>query len=82
VQSIWWAHDDFNIVTSGMDGAIYEWTVKTFKRKRENVIKGCIYTCAIGLKNSRCFYGVGSDRKLRELDEMQVLKVQSCLTCS
>ncbi|KAH8948197.1 hypothetical protein BDL97_11G082700 [Sphagnum fallax] len=39
VQSIWWAHDDFNIVTSGMDGAIYEWTVKTFKRKRENVIK-------------------------------------------
>ncbi|CAK9258476.1 unnamed protein product [Sphagnum jensenii] len=75
VQSIWWAHDDFNIVTSGMDGAIYEWTVKTFKRKRENVIKGCIYTCVIGLKNSRCFYGVGSDRKLRELDEMQVLKI-------
>ena len=60
-----------------MDGAIYEWTLKTSKRSREHVIKGCMYTCVIGVPNSKCFLSTSTDRKLREMDELEVFKVLS-----
>lgn len=75
MRSIWWAYDDFSIVTAGLDGAIYEWDLKTCKRSREIVIKGCPQTCVICDKNSNVFLSTASDCKLRELDDGELLRV-------
>ncbi|KAL3688584.1 hypothetical protein R1sor_014893 [Riccia sorocarpa] len=74
VRSIWWSPDDTFMITAGIDGAIYEWQIRDLKRSRENVLKGCIYTSVIGLKDSKSFFAVGSDHKLKELDENSVFK--------
>lgn len=81
VRTIWWSSDDSTIVTAGVDGAIYEWRVKDYKRLRENVNKGTVYTSAIGMVDSKSFFAVGSDRKLKEVDENQVLKVDEVELC-
>ncbi|KAL2630593.1 hypothetical protein R1flu_015279 [Riccia fluitans] len=74
VRSIWWSPDDTSMITAGIDGAIYEWQLRDLKRSRENVLKGCIYTSVVGLKDSNTFFAVGSDHKLKELDENSVFK--------
>lgn len=78
VRSIAWSYDDNFILTSGIDGAIYEWEIKGLKRVRENVIKGCIYSSVVCVKDCKTFFGVGSDRKLKEMDDSIVLKVNFC----
>ncbi|XP_024523319.1 cilia- and flagella-associated protein 57 [Selaginella moellendorffii] len=80
VRSIWWSADDTTIVSAGADGALYEWRMKDFKRNRENVMKGCIYTSVTSVTGSRSFFAVGSDRKLKELDENQVFPSAIMLT--
>lgn len=75
-----WSHDDCFLLTAGMDGAIYEWELKSLKRSRENVIKGCQYSGVVTVKDSPTFFGVGSDRKLKELDDAIVIKVINSLT--
>ncbi len=55
--------------TAGLDGAVYEWKLKDFKREKENVLKGCNYTCVVSTPDSRNIYAVGSDKKLKEFDE-------------
>ena len=44
VRSVFWSPDDSRLTTAGMDGAIYEWRLRDFKRERETVHKGCSYT--------------------------------------
>jgi WD40 repeat protein len=75
VRSIWWSPDDAMVVTAGMDGAVYEWQLRDFKRERENVNKGCGYSCVAGATDSNSIFAVGSDKKLKELDDAQVIKV-------
>lgn len=60
-----------------MDGAIYEWDLKTFKRSREYVIKGCMQTSVIIANSSKLFLSTTSDCKLRELDDTEILRVES-----
>eukprot|EP00976_Prorocentrum_cordatum_P089284 1187664-Prorocentrum_minimum.AAC.4 len=55
-----------------MDGAVYEWTMKDFKRNKENVIKGCGYNCVLSTPDSHQILAVGSDRKLKEFEESPV----------
>ncbi|OAE23436.1 hypothetical protein AXG93_961s1350 [Marchantia polymorpha subsp. ruderalis] len=74
VRSIWWSPDDTSMLTAGIDGAIYEWQLRELKRSRENVMKGCVYTSVVGLKDSKSFFAVGSDHKLKELDENSTVK--------
>ena len=42
VKSVCWSADDSRIVTAGMDGAVYEWCMKEFKREKEHVLKGTL----------------------------------------
>ena len=65
VKSICWSPDDSRIITCGLDGAIYEWTIKDLKRISENVQKTCLYTCAICSEDGRAIYASGSDKKLK-----------------
>lgn len=75
VRSLAWSFDDSHLLTAGIDGAIYEWELKSLKRVRENVIKGCMYSGVVSVKDSQTFFGVGSDKKLKELDDAILLKV-------
>lgn len=52
-----------------MDGAVYEWRLSDFKRSKENVLKGCNYTCAVCTPDCRTLYAVGSDKKLKEMED-------------
>ena len=69
VRSVCWSADDTKIVSAGLDGAVYEWKLKDFKREKENVLKGCNYTCVVSTPDNRNIYAVGSDKKLKEFDE-------------
>ena len=39
VRSLAWLPDDTKLVSAGVDGAVYEWRLKDFKRTKENVLK-------------------------------------------
>lgn len=54
-----------------MDGAVYEWRVSDFKREKENVLKGCNYTSVLSTPDSKTIYAVGSDMKLKEMEDTQ-----------
>lgn len=72
VKSVCWSADDSRLVTAGLDGAIYEWTIKDLKRISENVQKTCLYTSAVCSEDGRAIYGVGSDKKLKEIVASEV----------
>mmetsp|Transcript_31019 Transcript_31019/g.42984 ORF Transcript_31019/g.42984 Transcript_31019/m.42984 type:complete len:1197 (+) Transcript_31019:119-3709(+) len=74
VRSIYWAPDDTKLVSAGMDGAVYEWKLKDFKRDKENVLKGCNYTCVVSTPDDHSIFAVGSDKKLKEFEDAQVSK--------
>ena len=74
VKSIFWTQDDSRIVSAGMDGAVYEWQLKDYRRISENVLKSCAYTCAVCTADARAIYAVGSDRKLKEISDSSVTK--------
>lgn len=71
VRSICWAADDTRLVSGGMDGAVYEWRLKDFKRERENVLKGVAFTSVLVTSDSRNIFATGTDKKLKELEEIQ-----------
>ncbi|KAL0032683.1 hypothetical protein WJX79_002789 [Trebouxia sp. C0005] len=70
VRSLAWLPDDTKLVSAGVDGAVYEWRLKDFKRSKENVLKGCSYSCVVDDSDSHALYVVGSDKKLKELEEV------------
>lgn len=41
MKSLAWLPDDTKLVSAGVDGAVYEWRLKDFKRSKENVLKAC-----------------------------------------
>ncbi|XRB08616.1 cilia- and flagella-associated protein 57 [Pycnococcus provasolii] len=69
VRSLHWSPDDTRLVSAGIDGAIYEWSLKDYKRESESVLKGCNYNCVSATADGRNVFAVGSDGKLKELDE-------------
>ncbi|PRP75547.1 WD repeat-containing protein 65 [Planoprotostelium fungivorum] len=72
VKSVFWSPDDLRLVTCGLDGAVYEWLLKDFKRISENVQKTCLYSSAVCLEDSHTIYATGSDKKLKELVDGEV----------
>eukprot|EP00762_Andalucia_godoyi_P001507 ANDGO_00191.mRNA.1 hypothetical protein len=43
VRSLVWGKDDSRLFSCGVDGAVYEWSVKDLRRDGENVVKTCQY---------------------------------------
>eukprot|EP00965_Chrysotila_dentata_P055400 1838140-Pleurochrysis_carterae.AAC.4 len=74
VKSIYWTADDSRLVSAGMDGAVYEWQLKDFKRVSENVLKSCAYSCAVCTTDARSIFAVGSDAKLKEISDSNIAK--------
>ena len=59
MRSVHWSPDDAHIVSAGMDGAVYEWRLKDFKREKENVLKGCNYTSVLSTPDCKTLYAAG-----------------------
>lgn len=74
VKQVLWSNDDTKLISCGMDGAVYEWDTITGRRTGEYVLKNCSYT-SVGLSvDARNIYAVGSDRKLKEISDSQILR--------
>ncbi|MDB9925025.1 hypothetical protein OAD67_02060 [bacterium] len=74
VTSVTWSLDDTKILSTGVDGAVYEWTPKEFQRNKENVHKGTEYFSVLGSLDGENAYAVGYDAVtktavLREFDD-------------
>ena len=74
VRSLSWSADDTTLTTSGMDGACYEWSLKDFKRVGESVLKSCNYTSAVCTPDGKISFAVGSDKKLKEICDSNIIK--------
>jgi WD40 repeat protein len=70
VRSVCWSADDTMLVSCGMDGAAYEWSLKDFKRVGESVLKSCNYTCA------------GTHFTCITSTKVRVLTRQGCAVCT
>ena len=46
MKSLAWLPDDTKLVSAGVDGAVYEWRLKDFKRSKEKVLKASL-CCAV-----------------------------------
>ena len=68
VRSLHWTADDTQIVSSGMDGAVYQWDLKENKREGEYVKKGCSYSTAVTDASGNAVFAAGSDKFLREME--------------
>jgi WD40 repeat protein len=65
VKAIHWMPSGCHLLSCGLDGAIYLWSLDGGKRIGEFVQKGTMYTSIVNTANS--ILVVGSDRSLREL---------------
>jgi len=62
------------LVSCGMDGAAYEWSLKDFKRVGESVLKSCNYTSAVCTPDGKTTFAVGTDKKIKEISESNIVK--------
>jgi len=73
VRSVAWTADDSTLVSTGMDGAVYEYNVLAEGRRSPNdfVLKGTSFSCVIvhtdPSSGGNTMYVVGTDRMLREV---------------
>ncbi|XP_076813301.1 cilia- and flagella-associated protein 57-like [Clavelina lepadiformis] len=74
VRSIAWSADDSKLISSGMDGAVYEWSAAQAKRVNEVVLKTCAYSGVTVSPNGKHTYAVGSDKSLKEITESQIMR--------
>ncbi|RKP18083.1 WD40 repeat-like protein, partial [Rozella allomycis CSF55] len=74
VRSVYFSSDDSRIISAGMDGAVYDWSMKDLKRDGENVLKSCSYTCAIASPDGHSLFAVGSDKMIKEIKDSQIVK--------
>jgi WD40 repeat protein len=87
VRSIAWTADDSTIVSTGMDGAVYEYNLLAEGRRSQTdfVLKGTMFSCVIvhtdPSTGSNTMYVVGNDKTLKEVSGGQCQNsVESQLT--
>ncbi|KAJ3190576.1 Cilia- and flagella-associated protein 57 [Irineochytrium annulatum] len=82
VRSLSWSPDDSKIVSAGMDGAIYDWSLRDLsgsngsgvKREGESILKSCSYTSAVATPDGKAIFAVGSDKTLKEIIDSQIAR--------
>lgn len=74
IRSIRWSADDTKLISSGVDGAVYEWSTSAAKRVNENVLKSCAYSSVTVSPNGRQTFAVGSDKTIKEITESTILR--------
>jgi len=66
VKSVCWSQDDFKMVSAGIDGAVYEWSLQGFARTEENVTRNVHYSCVVYNQAGNAAIGCGDDHKITE----------------
>ncbi|KAM8756594.1 cilia- and flagella-associated protein 57 [Acanthopagrus schlegelii] len=74
VRGIEWSLDDSRLVSCGMEGAVYEWNTQSGKRVSESVLNSCSYTDVAFSSDCKSILAVGTDLKLKEIQDCQVLR--------
>ncbi|XP_036955577.1 cilia- and flagella-associated protein 57 isoform X2 [Acanthopagrus latus] len=74
VRGIEWSLDDSRLVSCGMEGAVYEWNTQSGKRVSESVLNSCSYTDVAFSSDCKSIVAVGTDLKLKEIQDCQVLR--------
>jgi len=73
VKSVHWSPDDSRVITSGTEGAVYEWSLRDLsghagqgiRRETESILKTCSYSSATFSFDNKTIYAVGSDKTLK-----------------
>lgn len=73
VKSLYWSLDDTNIVSAGLDGAVYERKLGQTARTQELVQKGVKFSSALCTEDDK-IYAVGDDRMLKEIIDKNINK--------
>uniref|UniRef100_H2ZKC8 Cilia- and flagella-associated protein 57 n=1 Tax=Ciona savignyi TaxID=51511 RepID=H2ZKC8_CIOSA len=71
VRAIAWSADDNKLISTGMDGAVYEWSAAAAKRVNEVVLKSCAYSGVTVSPSGKHTYAVGSDKSIKEITDSQ-----------
>uniref|UniRef100_H2ZKC6 Cilia- and flagella-associated protein 57 n=1 Tax=Ciona savignyi TaxID=51511 RepID=H2ZKC6_CIOSA len=74
VRAIAWSADDNKLISTGMDGAVYEWSAAAAKRVNEVVLKSCAYSGVTVSPSGKHTYAVGSDKSIKEITDSQILR--------
>ena len=68
IKSLYWSHDDQQLLSGGLDGAVYQWDFKYLKREGEYVKKGCAYSSVVCNLAGDAMFAVGTDNVIREVE--------------
>lgn len=82
VRSLTWMADDTRLVSCGIDGAIYSWSITDlmepnqngYRRDGETITKACTYTSVVALPDGSAVYAVGTDKMFKELRDNQIAR--------
>ncbi|CAI9739343.1 ciliaflagella57-likeassociated and flagella-associated 57-like [Octopus vulgaris] len=74
VKTTAWFMDDNHLLSCGLDGAVYDWELKTGKRIGQCVLKSCAYNDVVYNPETKNVYAVGSDHSLKEIHESDILR--------
>ncbi|GAB1607289.1 cilia- and flagella-associated protein 57-like [Argonauta hians] len=77
VRSTAWYLDDNNLISCGLDGAVYDWELSTGKRIGQCVLKSTAYKDVVVNSETKNFYAVGSDHSMKEIYESDILRTFS-----
>ncbi|TPP41044.1 WD domain, G-beta repeat family protein [Leishmania donovani] len=64
--------DDTRLISSGADGAVFEFSLCDFHKVRDNVTKAVTYHCAAA--DVHTVWAAGNDRKMRQMDRSTMLQ--------
>jgi len=81
VRSLSFSNNDTKLVSSGMDGGVYEWIVHEGKRAEGHVVKTCNYSSAIMASDERTMLCCGSDKMLRAIVDSEVTVIREAGLC-
>ncbi|KAI8824226.1 WD40-repeat-containing domain protein [Fimicolochytrium jonesii] len=74
IRSISWSADDSRIMSCGLEGCVYEYNVRTFKRETELSAPNVTFNQAIYTHDNKLAFAIGSDGVLRELSDGHVFR--------
>ncbi|XP_014785723.1 cilia- and flagella-associated protein 57 [Octopus bimaculoides] len=73
IQTTVWCVDDNNLISCDMDGAVYEWEIRTEKRICQCILKSCSHH-DLTINFDKKLYVVDSDYSLKEIYKSHVIR--------
>ncbi|KAI5711305.1 hypothetical protein M8J76_004736 [Diaphorina citri] len=82
ITSFKWLSNDSNLISCGLDGAVYMWDVKSGKRVADVVTRHCQHHDIEATSDGKLIYTVGKDGHLKEIKNEVVIQDLEVTTCS